>query len=140
MWGTRACSDSAQHYRGRGSIQALFIALLESLSRDIFCYGCQLEITILELHIISTTMPHIHDFLSNTSTHAHWLQCRNSDFQALYLLVRTVYSDIPASILSLRSWFLSSWYWKALWVTDALHVSGPCQGSWRGFQHPVAVE
>ena len=28
-----------------------------------------------------TASSHVRDFSSNTSTHAHWLQCRNSDFR-----------------------------------------------------------
>ena len=39
-----------------------------------------------------TTFSHVRVFLSNTSTHAHWLQCRNSDFRLTYANQTAIFS------------------------------------------------
>ena len=36
-----------------------------------------------EQHELQTASSHVRAFLSNTSPHAHWLQCRNSDFRLM---------------------------------------------------------
>ena len=58
------------------------------LSTDVFVWRTPIGSHYFGLYVVSrnntngtAASSHVRDFLSNTSTHAHWLQCRNSDFR-----------------------------------------------------------
>ena len=87
----------AQHITNRYRSEALFSAVVyiyiyiqsrESLKNTCFdsltptgSHHFGLIYCLKEQHERKTASSHVRDFLSNTSTHAHWLRCRNSDFR-----------------------------------------------------------
>ena len=72
------------------SMLVLGFVTLERLSKDGFdlrtptgshYFGIMYCLTVQ--HERETASSHVRDFLPNTSTHALWLQCRNSDFRLM---------------------------------------------------------
>ena len=64
-----------------------YYSLMRELSTDVFdsrtptgTHYFEIIYCLTEQHERNTASSHVRDFLSNTSTHAHWLPCRNGDF------------------------------------------------------------
>ena len=64
---------------------------------------------LTEKHERKTGSSYVRDFLSNTSTHAHWLRCWNRDFRLTSVNQKRLWPPTFAPVLGQHLWMCACW-------------------------------